>query len=121
MKNVAFHSLLTLKMIILSILYLIHLFLKGWESLLFVLGSEKVKTELLTQDEVRHSEAQVIEIFRRVEALPTRHDEDDQSIGHQAPQADHGQEGDFKDHFDRDALRWQLRCGAVHHSLFPKW
>ena len=44
MKNVAFHSLLGWKMIILAILTtsLIHSSLKGWENVLFELGSERV-------------------------------------------------------------------------------
>ena len=44
MENLAFHSFLRLKMIILPILTisLIHLSLKGWENVLFELGSERV-------------------------------------------------------------------------------
>ena len=41
MKNLAFHSLLRWQMIIL--LSLIHFSLKGWENVLFELGSERVK------------------------------------------------------------------------------
>ena len=45
MENLAFHSLLWWKMIILPILTTsaIHTLCKGWESILFELGSERVK------------------------------------------------------------------------------
>ena len=46
-KNLAFHSLPRWKMIILQILttLLMHSSLKGWENVLFELGSKRVKTE----------------------------------------------------------------------------
>ena len=49
MKNLAFHRLLRWKMIMLPILTttLIHFLFKGWENVLFELGSERVKNSML--------------------------------------------------------------------------